>query len=874
MNTTIFCVEILTIFARQKINQTNIYRRMKNFFYLTLLAVALLFSPACDTDPAGVDEKNETVTILATLENGREWNAGDEVVINGSKYTVEVGGKSTVSIENVVAADYYYAAYDFGRGSVDGTVLNVELPSIQGPSISTIKPMVASNGTTNLVFKNLLGTLRIKLEGSGSVSRVVISSLDGAIAGQGTANMDFAGAPIVDVASDGNRSITIDLGKQVTLPTEVDVVLPAITYSGFSLTAYGADDAVMSGYTIPATEILRGDVRNVVVEFEANTESSVYVTATLENAADGSAHTWSGAAELYVNGTPAFLAGGQGTATADFGPVVEADIYYASTSSASANGMSGSSMRISVPSTQRYNAALSTINPAVAKSTTNNLALEYLGGVATVNISGPHILRSVSLIGKENRRLAGSGVVDMSTNTARLSLNSDASKEIKVDCGTAGVNIENGATFRFVLPADDYSEGFTLSMLDTNGQPMTVEIAGGVISRNTITALENVVWESEQGDGNNLSKLGYANCYMVHMAGDYSFKTRKIDNTPINNIAKVDWLWVSTVEGVEGNALVSNVKYENNTVTFTASDYKGNALLAAFDAAGQIIWSWHIWMTDKPEVYDYMNNFIEQSGGKTDGYYCMDRNLGATSATLRGGYETFGLYYQWGRKDPFIGDKQEEREQEYVEANGRYEWVEKVKPFGNSDKLTICNTAYSQAKWVATPTNSQIGTIEYAAANPMTFLTGGTGSVANWLDLKTLDENIKNNIMYEPDLSLWRPFQKSNYDPCPPGYQVPRYAMWVCLVPTNSVYDDYGFVNTTDGGIESWFPSSGCRSAHPTDGGSLIKVQKSSGCAYLWSSEMQASEMSRRFYYHAPYFDATQAAGWGNGYNVRCVKNY
>ena len=98
--------------------------------------------------------------------------------------------------------------------------------------------------------------------------------------------------------------------------------------------------------------------------------------------------------------------------------------------------------------------------------------------------------------------------------------------------------------------------------------------------------------------------------------------------------------------------------------------------------------------------------------------------------------------------------------------------------------------------------------------------------------------------------------------------------MWVCLDSYNSVYDDYGFVNTTDDGVESWFPSSGCRSAHPTDGGSLIKVQKSSGYAYLWTSEMQASEMSFRFYYHAPMFDAIQSAGWGNGYNVRCVKVY
>ena len=814
------------------------------------------------------------MTVIATLENGRQWVAGDEVVINNIKYTILEGGKSTTTIENVAAADYYYAAYDFGKGSIENTTLNVEVPAIQGPAIKMIQPMVASNGNTNLVFKNLLGTLRLAIEGNGTITRVVLSSLETAIAGQGSANMDFAGAPLLELAGDGSRSITVDLGQGVALPANVDITLPADAYSGFSATVYGTGDEFMSGVAISALEIQRGDVQLVSLAYEPDTEAPTYVTATLENDATGGANLWTAASMLYVNGTPAQIVGGQGTAAGEFGPVSTAEVYYASTSSASANGLSGQSMRIAIPTTQRYNATLATINPAVGKSTTNNITLSYLGGVATVKVTGPHMLRQISLLGKNNRRLAGSGVVDLSTATARLSLNADASKEVFVDCGTAGVSIESGATFSFVLPADDYSEGFTLNMLDTNGQTMSQEIAGGVITSNTITAIAEVEWQSEQGDGNNLSKLGYANCYMVHMAGDYSFKTRKVDNTPVNGIAKVDWLWVSKVEGQNGNALISNVQYADGTVTFTASEHKGNALIAAFDTEGTIIWSWHIWMTDKPEVYDYKNNFIEQSGGLTDGYYCMDRNLGATSAELRGGYETFGLYYQWGRKDPFIGDKAEEREQEYVQANGRLEWVEKVKPFGNSDQLTVCNTAYSVAKWEATPTNSTIGTFAYAAAHPMTFLTGGTGTQANWLDLKGLDPAEKNNIAYDPDKSLWRPFQKTNYDPCPVGYQVPRKAMWVCLDSYNSVYDDYGFVNTTDDGVESWFPSSGCRSAHPTDGGSLIKVQKSSGYAYLWTSEMQASEMSFRFYYHAPMFDAIQSAGWGNGYNVRCVKVY
>ena len=849
---------------------------MRLFFnYLSaLLAAVILLCPACEQTPnGGVDEKT-TVTILATLENGREWKAGDEVSINNVKYVVETGGSSTVSIEDVAAADYYYAAYDFGNGAIEGTNLSLEIPALQSPAISMIQPMVASNGNNKLVFKNLLGTLRLALNGSGAVNRLVLSSLDNAIVGHGVANMDFAGSPVLEIAADGSRSVTVDLGKAVTLPTTVDIVLPAVAYSGFTLTVYGANDEIMSGYSISATEVLRGDVQMVDVAYQPDTEAPTYLTATIENDAEGKSYSWAANSVLYVNGTPAQLAGGQGTANGEFGPVSSADIYYASTSSASANGLSGQTMRIAIPATQRYNAALATINPAVAKSTTNNLSLSYLGGVATIKISGPHILRQVSLMGKNNRRLAGSGVVDLSTETARLSLNSDASKEVTVDCGTAGVNIESGATFRFVLPAEDYSEGFTLSMLDTIGQTMSYEVAGCTISRNAISTLADVEWQSAQGDGNNLSRLGYANCYMVHMAGDYTFKTRHIDNTPINNIAKVDWLWVSKVEGQNGNALISNVSYADGTVSFTASEYEGNALLAAFDAAGEIIWSWHIWMTDKPEVYDYQNNYIEQSGGLTDGYYCMDRNLGATDATLWGGYETFGLYYQWGRKDPFIGDTAEEREQQYVEANGRYEWVEKVSTFGNSDKLTICNTAYSQAKWEATPTNSTIGTFAYAAAHPMTFLTGGTGSQANWLDMKGLDTTEKNNIAYDADKSLWRPFQKSNYDPCPVGYQVPRKAMWICLDSYNSVYTDDGFVNTTAAGVDSWFPSSGCRSAHPTDGGALIKVQKASGYAYLWTSELQASEQSFRFYYHAPMFDGIQSAGWGNGYNVRCVKAY
>lgn len=843
---------------------------MKAVFNLPLLAMALLLCIGCNEGPKESEQK-ASVTVLATLENGRQWHAGDEVVINNIKYTIEVDGTSTASIEGVEAADYYYAAYDFGNGAIDNTSLSLELPAVQSPNISTIMPMVASNGNTKLVFKNLLGTLRLSLSGEGTITRLVLSSLDTAIAGNGVVDLNFSGAPVLNIASDGSRSVSVDLGQGITLPADVDVVLPAMAYSGFTLTAYGTNEEIMSGYSISATQVLRGEVQSVDIVYAPDTEAPTYVTATVENDVDGNPYTWSANSVLYVNGTPASLVGGQGSANGEFGPVSTAEVYYASTSSASANGLSGQVMRIAVPATQRYNTPIATINPAVAKSTTNNLSLSYLCGVATVKITGPHTLRQVSLIGKDNRRLAGSGVVDMSTETSRLSLNSDASKEIVVDCGTAGVNIEGGASFSFVLPADDYSEGFTLSILDTSGQTMSQEVAGCKISRNAATALADVEWQSAQGDGNNLSRLGYANCYMVHMAGDYTFKTRKVDNSPVNNIAKVDWLWVSKVEGQSGNALISNISYADGTVSFTASEHEGNALLAAFDSAGNIIWSWHIWLTDKPEVFDYQNNTIPQSNGQTDGYYCMDRNLGATDATALEGYDTFGLYYQWGRKDPFIGDTAEERKRD-VQNGG---WMNVSEPFGNSSSLTVCNSQYAQAAWKATATSAAIGSIEYATANPMTFLTGDpAASKANWLNLDNLGAE-KNNIIYDADKSLWRPFLKSNYDPCPVGYQVPRKAMWVSLVSTNCVHTQYkGFVNTTEAGQGVWYPSAGYRSAHPSDAGALMSVQNDSGFVKLWSSELEVAELSYCFTFNYPHFYAGNSAAWGNGYNVRCVKAY
>ena len=52
------------------------------------------------------------------------------------------------------------------------------------------------------------------------------------------------------------------------------------------------------------------------------------------------------------------------------------------------------------------------------------------------------------------------------------------------------------------------------------------------------------------------------------------------------------------------------------------------------------LWSWHLWLTDEPKLIA--------------GF--MDRNLGAFSSSPSGGSKSYGLLFQFGRKDAFVGN--------------------------------------------------------------------------------------------------------------------------------------------------------------------------------------------------------------------------
>ena len=262
-----------------------------------------------------------------------------------------------------------------------------------------------------------------------------------------------------------------------------------------------------------------------------------------------------------------------------------------------------------------------------------------------------------------------------------------------------------------------------------------------------------------------------ANCYIVSQAGTYSFKTVKGNSSEsVGKVASAVVLWESfgtDVAPAVGD-LVKSVSYKKGKIVFKTTDKKGNAVIAAKDASGKILWSWHIWMTDQPQEQEYYN----EAGTM------MDRNLGATSATP-GDVGVLGLLYQWGRKDPFLG----------------------------SSSISSSTVAKSTLIWPsAVSSDSSNGTIAYAIANPTTFIVRNNIVDGDWY--YTGSGSTDNTRWTTSDKA------KSIYDPCPSGWRVPDGGL-------NGVWDKAGFDDTTydntNNGIsfsisspsKTWYPASG-----------------------------------------------------------------
>ena len=846
--------------------------KKRNLFLIAALLLPVFFS--CQKEEPTKDTSFE---LKASLENGRIWNEGDVVLLNGKRYSIsDKFGTPNTTIPNVEKSSEYTAAYDFGEGTVSDNILSLNLPT-NITEDTMIQPMVAFSDNNSLNFKHVLGFLKIKLSGSAVIKSLNLTSVDPAKKLSGSAQVDMyvTSEPKIEMSSDANANLSLDFGAEgldlSKAERTVIVPLPPANYDeGFNILIYDAEGKAMDVQIDYGVKIARGmDLTLSPISYVPGSDAPLPMTCVLENDAFGAPSIWTSSDLVSANGIAYSLISGEGSSSASFGPVVRADSYVFVSPANAYNGFAERFAKVRLSENQHYGESITSMNPQVGFSNDDNVDMKYVAGLLTVRISGNNIIDRIQLISQDkSKKISGKMDVVYNGSDFTTSMNNDGKTSIVLDC-PGGVSTQGGKDFNFVIPEGDYPQGFKLVLTNKRQQMQSVETGSVTVKRNEVSKLSDISWTPSADTSGDLSAFGWANCYIVPEQGKYSFETKLIDGNSVNGIVKVDWLWANSVKG-NAQALVSDIIYKDGKVTFTSSGEEGNVLLAAFNSSNEIVWSWHIWLTDEPSTINTMN-FLPKDPSL--GYFVMDRNLGATSANQADGEETYGLFYQWGRKDPFYGGTKKER---IADETGN---VLQNDPFKNAKEGTVCNTKYPQAVWTSNMGTKEQGTIDFATKNPMFFLAGTiTSGDNNWLEK---EQPMRKN--YDSDLALWRPFEKSIYDPCPVGYQIPRKGVWDVLEPKTDgkwVADYSGFVYTnSESGESTWFPAQGMRVAHPESNGALEYLDsEKSNMIGVWTSEQMTANPSCRS--HSLNINTvltnSQASddAWGYGLNVRCVKVY
>lgn len=333
-----------------------------------------------------------------------------------------------------------------------------------------------------------------------------------------------------------------------------------------------------------------------------------------------------------------------------------------------------------------------------------------------------------------------------------------------------------------------------------------------------------------------------SNCYVVTRGSrSYSFPVDKMGESDRTlSVASVGMVWQSPSKTIlypqmEGNGRLSFYVPEEN-----GAPVPGNALLAAYDKNGEVVWTWHVWVTATEP---------QDAGG------WMDRNLGAELAAHASQTDilrSYGTYYQWGRMTPFVGPY----------AYNCASSADAYMYYGSSTTKRLY-IAYEEA-------TAETGTVQYAVSHPLVYLLG---SEANGYDWNRSHDN-----------TLWTADTKSLYDPCPKGWRVAKsFDGWRIgddLAAGVAAWQEQFGWNLTNGSEQLFFLGGGRRSWL---NGLITNVNTNEipkpWIGYYWTAEARPDNRSTALYFNLDTEDAVRSefdpqlsARRAEGMQVRCVK--
>lgn len=390
------------------------------------------------------------------------------------------------------------------------------------------------------------------------------------------------------------------------------------------------------------------------------------------------------------------------------------------------------------------------------------------------------------------------------------------------------------------------SSDTNIATVDENGEVLAMQIgACDIIASAGGISAKCKVLVTGYSSAFDLSSNGSANSYVIPSEGVYKFKAvlGNSNKSVLGTKAVILWRTYNDSRKPSAQEIVVGPVVEDGYVYFsTSSQYKeGNAVIAITDNSGKILWSWHLWVTSA-DLDGLKQTYANNAG------ILMDRNLGALSAKP-GDPLTFGLLYQWGRKDPFVG----------------------------CASYSSTTAAATDLTWPSPVTTSlasvgQSNAINYSIENPTTYIYNSYGCY-EWQAISKEDCNTE----------LWSS-NKTIYDPCPPGWRVPDggdNGVWAKAgIPNAALYDgilkgitiDQPYCNKT-----AWYPSIG--GGRQWNGGNIMHVGEWGNywtCTYFFESWMIDIPQFYNAYYTFDFYPSeTRAKSHsysGQGQAVRCCK--
>lgn len=293
--------------------------------------------------------------------------------------------------------------------------------------------------------------------------------------------------------------------------------------------------------------------------------------------------------------------------------------------------------------------------------------------------------------------------------------------------------------------------------------------------------------EPEPVVATDLSRDEMANCYIVTAEGLYSFKADNQFNLgeglpvpPEIHPEAAQLLWQTVNGSINYVELITN---EDNVpyVQFNVLVPEGNAVIAVTDASGNIVWSWHIWMPAE-EVSSVMT---------ASGYEVMNMNLGAMNNTP-GNASSYGMLYQWGRKDPFPAADT---------LTGTTSTVSAPMFDMEGNSVVITNSS-----WIDDSDN----TLAYAVANPTVCLSNyyHYSTSRDWLRTEEADDalwgNPNGDSRDEDSNEYANKGRKTCYDPSPAGWRVPPVDVFRHFTSSGGyawIVDDFNIADVNGDGV-------------------------------------------------------------------------